>query len=77
MRACAQAKGMGAEKAIPSGAVGILASCDGGKEKRAGDELIHLCEEVGQQQGGWHQQAAAASSKQQHAALWLSASQLR
>eukprot|EP00775_Hariotina_reticulata_P005477 gene5477-5712_t len=35
----------GSDKAIPVGAVGIFATCDGAKDKRAADELIHLLEE--------------------------------
>jgi hypothetical protein len=36
----------GSEKAIPTGALGVFATCDAAKDKRAADELIHLLEEV-------------------------------
>lgn len=34
------------DKAIPPGAVGILLTCDAGKDRRAADELKNMLEEV-------------------------------
>jgi hypothetical protein len=45
--------------AIPYNTKGILVTCEGGRERRSGDEVVSMIEEVGP--AGWRQQLLSGS----------------